>query len=192
MAVYDWNTLLQQWNEVLLQKLDLTVYNAFVEPDITPAVVASGWLGFPGATEEQITATEQRLGVSLPPSYRTFLQTSNGFRLAGNIVPRLLSTDEIRWSRDGDYDFSELADDSLDEWDDLDRDLYAYHLPATLEVSARETIGTAIYLLNPMVITSDGEWEAFFYAAWAVGAVRFASFWDLMQKEYQDFVQVKD
>lgn len=47
--------------------------------------------------------------------------------------------------------------------------------------SAISDIGDdAVYLLNPQVLTEDGEWEAWSFAAWLPGAVRFPSFWDLI------------
>jgi len=46
-------------------------------------VVASGWLGFPGATEAETAAAEAHLGVTLPPSYRAFLRVSNGWHRPG-------------------------------------------------------------------------------------------------------------
>jgi hypothetical protein len=43
---------------------------------------------------------------------------------------------------------------------------------------------SAIYLLNPQVVTVDGEWEAWFYAPWNIVPARYRSFWDLMQAEF--------
>jgi hypothetical protein len=37
------------------------------------------WLGEPPASEQQIEALQDRLNRALPPSYRSFLATSNGF-----------------------------------------------------------------------------------------------------------------
>lgn len=42
----------------------------------------------------------------------------------------------------------------------------------------------AILLLNPQVITSEGEWEAWFFSNWGPGADRYPSFWELMQEQY--------
>lgn len=39
---------------------------------------AAGWLGFDPATEGEVLAAEQRLGVRFPPTYRNFLLASNG------------------------------------------------------------------------------------------------------------------
>lgn len=44
-----------------------------------------------------------------------------------------------------------------------------------------------VYLLNPRVVTPDGEWEAWYFAHWLPGAVRYRSFWDLMNDEYHNF-----
>jgi HEAT repeat protein len=54
-----------------------------------------------------------------------------------------------------------------------------------LQISA---IGdAAVYLLNPQVITKNGEWEAWFFANWLPGAHRYRSFQELMQGQYTSF-----
>ena len=195
MTSVDWASWLAQWNRELLERLDLTKYNAFIEPDITPDVIAAGWLGYPGATEAQIANLEARLGVPLPPSYRAFLSVSNGFRQPGMIVPRLLTSAEVEW-------FRVRNQDTIDTWvAGLERSLrdaphilagepdpFERYLPTALEISACETVGTAIYLLNPKIIAPDGEWEALYFAHWIPGAERYPSFWALMQAEREAFL----
>ncbi|WP_326765011.1 hypothetical protein OG978_10920 [Streptomyces sp. NBC_01591] len=44
-----------------------------------------------------------------------------------------------------------------------------------------------VHLLNPRVITPDGEWEAWYLAHWLPGAVRYRTSWDLMKDEYRTF-----
>lgn len=183
----DWATWLQRWNRELLARFDSTEYNAFVDSRVTPEVLASGWLGFPGAREEQLAELEGRLAVPLPPSYRSFLQISNGFLQPGVIVPRLLGADEVAWLRDVDPD-------TIEAWTAPQTDCpagldsFEQYLPTALRVSARETVGTAMYLLNPGVMSVDGEWEAFFFAHWVPGVRRFPSFWALMQSELEDLL----
>lgn len=53
----------------------------------------------------------------------------------------------------------------------------------------RPDSGSGLYLLNPRIVTAEGEWEAWFFAHWLPGANRYRSFWELMQGEYQNFVQ---
>jgi len=49
---------------------------------------------------------------------------------------------------------------------------------------------SAIYLLNPNVVTPEGEWEAWFFANWNPGAVRYRSFWDLMQSDLATIIKL--
>ncbi|WP_329450816.1 hypothetical protein OG894_12620 [Streptomyces sp. NBC_01724] len=60
------------------------------------------------------------------------------------------------------------------------------YVPHTLKISHTPE-ATEVYLLNPCVVTADGEWEAWFVAHWLPGAVRYQSFWDLMNDEYRRF-----
>ena len=59
------------------------------------------------------------------------------------------------------------------------------YLESALEVS--EEGDSAVYLLNPEVVTADGEWEAWFFANWLPGASRYRSFTELMEAEYRTF-----
>jgi hypothetical protein len=98
------------------------------------------------------------------------------------IVPRLLPANEVAWLRDVDQE-------TIDVWTGCgDTGDFERHLPATLRVSARETVGTAMYLLNPEVIGADGEWEAFYFAHWLPGVRRYPSFRALMQAELEDLL----
>jgi hypothetical protein len=186
--MHEWQRWLAEWNREILAHYDPTEHNAFVDTTlVTPAVLSSGWLGFPGASEAQLAELELRLGVTLPPSYRSFLRASNGFLQPGVIVPRIFSAKEVSWLRD-------IDPGTIDAWTDaspdavVDPDEFVQYLPTALQVSARETVGTAMYLLNPRVTTADGEWEAFFFAHWVPGVRRFPSFWALMEAELQDLL----
>lgn len=181
--MYDWEEWLQTWNREILARYDPTKYNAFVDPRVTPDVVASGWLGSPGASEAQIAELEVRLGTTLPPSYRSFLRVSNGFLQPGVIVPRLLPAEEVNWLRDVDPDTIEAWTEGMSSSGGADADVPERRLSTALQVSARETVGTAMYLLDPRSVNADGEWEAWFFAHWIPGADRFPSFRTLMQSE---------
>jgi hypothetical protein len=60
------------------------------------------------------------------------------------------------------------------------------YLQTVLEIS--DLGDSAIYLLNPQVITEDGEWEAWFFCKWLPGADRYRSFREMMQTEYKNFL----
>lgn len=81
MTVYDWKSLMTDWNGKIFKTVatDPNEYNDltdYYEPD----VLESKGLGYPPAGETQIQALENAIGKPLPPSYRQFLQFSNGWR----------------------------------------------------------------------------------------------------------------
>src|SRR5262249_53269815 len=59
------------------------------------------------------------------------------------------------------------------------------YLEHTLEISTRGD--SSVYLLNPMIVGTDGEWEAWFFANWGPGAHRHQSFAEMMLAHYEDF-----
>lgn len=202
MTTFNWKDLMTQWNQELLADED-------IRAELPPEVITSGWLGYPGATEAQIAQLEERLGTSLPPSYRQFLQFSNGWRDTGYFIPAIWSTEEIEW-------FAVRNQGVIDVWtegerydgreQDLapDEEYLIYgedgadegtfrpaYLQTALEISDRERAGTAVYLLNPQIVTPEGEWEAWFFAHWIPGATRYRSFWDLMQHEHKSFLYLE-
>jgi hypothetical protein len=183
-TVAEWERWLREWNGQLLERFDPDEAPALVDPAVTPTVVASGWLGFPGAPEAEIARLEDRLGARLPPSYRSFLLASNGFLQPGVIVPRLLGVDEVSWFRDSHKD-------TIDAWRQGAGSCaggFEHHLPHALQVSAVERVGTAVYLLNPDVVGADGEWEAFYFAHWVPGVHRHPSFRALMLAEQESWL----
>lgn len=190
MRQFEWEPFLKQWSQAILAAPD------FDPADLSPAVVESGWLGLPGATDDQIRAAEARLGVSLPPSYRAFLKVTNGWRYTGGFARRLLPVEEIDWLR---VQYQEWIRAWTQPWENMGRaeTLTASlepgepdyrHLPDTLAIS--EAGDGAIFLLNPKVVTPAGEWEAWFFADWVPGADTYASFWDMLQGQCQSQIAI--
>lgn len=142
------------------------------------------------ATNIEIEALERRLGKNLPPSYRNFLLYSNGW-LVMNCFSKLYSTEEIDWFR--------VQHEDLTDWSDylISDEQYFYYgayqslsnirgryLKTALQISTYED--GYVYLLNPEIIDERGEWEAWDFGTKISGAYRYRSFWDMMQKNYQD------
>ena len=178
------------WNARLVIHPDIEEYIDVVE-------LPQQWLGFPGATETQLVQLESQLGTTLPPSYRAFLSYTNGWRLLTFTIENVCSTENVTWFIDR-YPRIVQAWMSMPTMDIPDSRYYVYdehqreidirpeYLASCLLIS--DIADAAMVLLNPDVMTSDGEWEAWLLASWLPGAHRYRSFWELMQAEYQSFL----
>ncbi|GAA3442393.1 SMI1/KNR4 family protein [Planomonospora venezuelensis] len=156
------------------------------------------WLGTPGAAEAEIVRHEERLGMRLPPSYREFLEVSDGWDETGAAAGPLLPVGGTGWLRELDPDLADTWSSSYEGLRIPDEDYFVYgqgqdtaalrteYLRDTLRIGEYDD-GT--YLLNPHVTTPDGEWEAWYLAAWLPGAVRFRSFWDLMNRRLREYAE---
>jgi hypothetical protein len=74
MPSFPWKDLLALWSMEIIRSGEY-------EDELTLEVTGSGWMGYPGAKEEEIAAAEARLGLTFPPSYRGFLKITNGWRM---------------------------------------------------------------------------------------------------------------
>lgn len=188
-----WTQLLQPWsNEILNSTLAQKP-----EPDITPEMIRSRWLGYAGATEQQITDAELRLKTTFPPSYRTFLLTTNGWSVLTHFTGLLWDTEHIEWLRKSDPAFIRIWSQDARRIPDKEYLVYGdtqdagvlrgRYFRTGLEISNPGYLDGEFYMLNPQIVTPEGEWEAWFFASWLPGARRYRSFWDLMQAQYQMF-----
>jgi len=190
---FNWRDFLGQYSQELLADDN-------IRASLPPEVIASEWLGFDGASDEDIRQLENRLKIELPPSYRQFLQTTNGWRNSGAFIYQLWSTQQVAWfkvrNRGWIRAYNLWPFKTLPSVPDIDYFVYGKkqdpavfrteYLQTALEIS--DTGDSAIYLLNPKVITPDGEWEAWFFANWLPGAARYRSFRELMQAEREMFL----
>jgi len=154
-----------------------------------------------GATEEVLVKVEARLKVKLPPSYRAFLGASNGVENVSQFVPVLKPVEKVKWFAREHRDWVQAYTDPMAGVDQLlpaEQEYFDYssesqgrfdttHLAQTLCIS--EMGDSAVLLLNPMVVWPDGEWEAWFFANWIPGAVRYRSFAEWMRHEAAEFRQ---
>lgn len=170
MTEPQWKTFLNDYNKELLS------YEKVVEA-LPREIIKAGWMGFTGASEEELAATEKRLASSLPPSYRAFLKASNGWRFPSVWILELLPTSKVAWFREQNQDWIDaynrpaagLRPISDDEYFVYGRDQDCIHfraeyLQTALQVS--DVGDDGVVLLNPKVVTPDGEWETWFFANW--------------------------
>ncbi len=187
MPEIDWLPFLKIYSSKLLADAD-------IHSRAPQEVLDAQWLGFPGVTPAEVEAAEARLGQRLPPSYRSFLLATNGWRQSGYFIHKLWPVQEIAWFRERNRRWIDaslrrfrklppLSDEEYlvyGEGQESNRFRPAY-LETALEIS--EAGDAAVYLLNPEVQDAQGEWEAWFFADWLPGANRYRSFWDLMLSE---------
>ncbi|MCZ0998127.1 SMI1/KNR4 family protein [Streptomyces mirabilis] len=180
----DWRSFLVRWSQEWAdaQNPDAPASERHVR-DEEP--VRTRWLGFPPASEERIRALEERLGHRLPPSYRTFLAVSDGWRHAGGFVWLLAGTDAVRRHEDAaglaEYFPGDPDDDPTPE-DVLLAGMWERALQLDVE-------SDAVYvLLDPGDVDDAGEWAVYCYASWrASPPERYASFGAFMEAMYREF-----
>ncbi|MFF9645535.1 SMI1/KNR4 family protein [Kitasatospora aureofaciens] len=169
---FDWRSFLTRWSEEWA--------GAYESPDELPAADDGAawrarWLGSEPASGERIAAVEERLGHRLPPSYRAFLEVTDGWRHAGGFVHRLAGSGEARWHEDA-FGLSEYYGEGELEG------MWARALQLDVE-SDMTTV-----LLDPLAVGEDGEWAVYCHKSWAHGApTRYGSFREFMLDMYEEF-----
>lgn len=158
---------------------------------IEEMVVKSGWLGLPPDSDGEIANLERRLGTTLPPSFRQFLQVSNGWLRGPSYPERWYGTGEIGWFRDLEAEYVRIWAENIGPVPDDEYFVYgpkqestairAEYVAACLQVS--DVIDGYVYLLNPEVISPEGEWEAWVLGSKLPGAIRYRSWWELVAAE---------
>ncbi|MCQ8773069.1 SMI1/KNR4 family protein [Streptomyces telluris] len=177
-ATFGWRLFLQQWSEEWADACD---------PDDFPDETAlrDRWLGFAPATAARIAAAEERLGCHFPPSYRAFLEVSDGWREAGGFVELLAGTADARWYEDesgfGEFYREELTGDAAPE-EVLRAGMWSRALQ--LDVESDSTY----VLMDPLDVSEDGEWAVYRHSVWAAAPPeRYASFRAFMEAMYRQF-----
>ncbi|BAZ08347.1 hypothetical protein NIES4071_01520 [Calothrix sp. NIES-4071] len=186
---FDWEKHLQEWS---LKRLE--ILEDYEKEELPASMLESGYLGYPGATEQEIATAEARLGLTFPYSYREFLKVSNGLLTSGQGL-KFSSTEEIEWYA---WDNEAFIDKCIETWEPVtDEEYFVYgaeqwdlvwrpeYLQTAIEISSRDN--GYIFLLNPQVSVLDNEWEAWFCSfstAWGIS--RYRSFQEMMENILND------
>jgi hypothetical protein len=173
------------WQQVFKRVTDLIIDTPaldFLRRNLPPEDLAGRRLSRPGASQDEIRGSEMRLGTRLPSSYREFIAESNGF-LCFPGLGRLSAIAEVGWFRDLDSEWCEILEESSEQWAGIPRsaeypndDWPVPYVREVLQVST--ATDDDIILLNPQVISQDGEWEA--YSLNSHGSSCYRSFGDLI------------
>ena len=187
MTESEWNAFLTEYNRELL------AYEQVVEA-LPRDILKAGWLGFAGVELSELIATERQFAVRLPPSYREFLKASNGWRFPSVSVSDLRPLAKVSWFREQNQHWIDAYLRHSGELPQIsDTNYFVYgkkqdsvkfrpeYLQTALQIS--EVDDSAVVLLNPQVITPEGEWETWLFANWLPGAVRYRSFGEWLAHE---------
>lgn len=181
---FGWSAFLHDWS------LELCGDEAFART-LDDAVVESGWTGAGPVSEGDLAELEERLGRTLPPSYRSFLLTSDGY-VGGGSVQRIRPAREVRPFTDEEAEWVRIWNDAAGDETPLtiEEHVAARGDPSSARwpllsdaIQVSDTDDGAVYLLCPAVVDDDGEWEAWLFASWLAGAARYPSWWDLLNDE---------
>ena len=142
------------------------------------------------ASEADIAQLEKRFNVKFPPSYLSLLKLTNGLVVIGMDAfdGNLLPSNKVTYFKDSypnlydiDVKYKPYASDgeyfvygkkqntALTRWNYFD---------SAIVISS--FADSALYILNPMIVDADGEWEAWIYSP-SRGIVRYRSFIDLIR-----------
>lgn len=190
MKTFDWESHIREWSCKRIECLTESE-----KEKLAPEILESSYLGYPGATEEQIAVAEARLGAIFPPSYRKFLTISNGLGYPSNygLDFAFYPTEEVDW-----YVLTapEFVDEILEIWLELepvtDKEYFVYgeeqcdltfrpeYLQTALQISCEYE--HSVFLLNPQIISENGEWEAWYCDfSTGFGISRYRSFEEMME-----------
>ncbi|MGH3387709.1 MAG: SMI1/KNR4 family protein [Actinomadura sp.] len=184
MASTDGARSVEQWRRYLAEYSAevLRVAREDELHEVSDVQRSAGRLGFDGAGEGRLAALEQRLGIRLPPSYRSFLAVSDGWLNIGPFMWTMRISGDVGWLRDADADVWEiLREDATPEETAL--------VDRALLVSGD---GDAQYwLLDPGDVSAAGEWAAYVWASWYPGlGDRYDSFAALVDAERASFEEL--
>lgn len=181
MDIDNWQWFLDRWNAQwkAVQKL--------ADPEeADEEALAAGGLCFPPAGERRTAALERRLGTALPPSYRAFLQVSDGWRHAGGSVYLLAGTGDADWHRDP-MGMKALYEEQLDARSAPSEVLMAGMWERALRLSVDSDMTDV--LLDPGDTDENGEWALYVYKGWSGEyPERYGSFAAFMREGHRKFV----
>ncbi|MER5936926.1 SMI1/KNR4 family protein [Streptomyces sp. NPDC001928] len=182
----EWRAYLTEYSDWALRTLDEEELARLLGPTyqllgggLSEQQVSSRWLGYEPADEQLIAATEERLGVPLPPSLRSFLRTSNGWWRVAGWIDSLHPCADIGWFTES------FGEEWLNDDGDGSDDVFRHGL-----VIAQ---GEDVFLLDTSDVLETGEYRAYLLAV-KYGTLddpcdSFSELLTLGREEFKDTIQ---
>ncbi|PWK77536.1 SUKH superfamily protein [Mucilaginibacter oryzae] len=127
---------------------------------LTDEQIQTEWLGKPPASENEIKAAEDRLGVAFPADYKDFLLIANGFSAPNDIEPGFEPADRVDFLKNIDPFLVEIWNETeLDERVDLERSIVVAGIDAE-----------QYFLLVPP-LPGAVNWKYLKFANWIPGSI---------------------
>ncbi|MFD6230548.1 SMI1/KNR4 family protein [Streptomyces sp. NPDC060232] len=181
MMRFEWRPFLERWSAEWADAYDPERDG----PRGGEGCAAAGWLGREAAAAAGIAAAETRLGVTLPPSLRSFLAVTDGWHHAGTFVWRLAGCEDLDWCGDP-HDMRDMWLDGAG--DDADEDLVRMAGTWSRSLQLATESDMVDVLLDPGDVDARGEWAVYTWAPWwASPAERHPSFRHFMEDMYRQF-----
>ncbi|WP_051906840.1 SMI1/KNR4 family protein [Methylomarinum vadi] len=168
--------------------------------DLIDEVLLNNGLLFPPADKSVIDALERRLQVTLPESYKEFLQVSNGML---NVYGRLLPDNEVDWLRirdketmetwwiEGDEPDEEVPDVGYFSYEANDvfgnaEDTRVEYLEKCLQIGdTNQIMNASLWLLNPVIQNGPNDWECWVWNPGDPSVPRYRNFKEMMEIRYR-------
>ncbi|MFK4071720.1 SMI1/KNR4 family protein [Streptomyces sp. NPDC029674] len=190
MEIFEWGPLLKRWSEECLVALAAGEAEEFEELD--EDILQERWLGFGPADPVRIADLEERvrgLGITvpLPPSLRSFLETTDGWRFLSGSVHLLAGAEGI--SRYGDpYELRKMYErhygETATEQQVLEAGMWGRALQLALDSDMTDV------LLDPGDVDAEGEWAVYVHRGWSGDQLepeRYGSFRAFMEERHKEF-----
>lgn len=191
MGPLEWKAYLQECSRQIISSPEDGT------PLLPEAVLRSGWLGYEGASKTAIRQAEARLGVSLPPSLRSFYLASNGWRTVGCFIYEVLAVEKIGWCSELEPNLYEIGlgvEQQFGGEPEVHLREFAFEggtqVKRSLVVTQNGDAST--WLLDPGTINDRGEWAGGRWSSWNPGMEWIAdSFEGLFRNEYETFLRLR-
>ena len=192
MGPLEWKAYLQECSRQIIEDGD-----EGGGPSLSEGVIQSEWLSYEGASNTAIRKAEKRLGITLPPSLRSFYLATNGWRTVGCFIYEVLPVEKIGWLSEVEPDLYEISvgvEAQFGSDPKVDLREFAYEggtrVKRSLVISLWGDAST--WLLDPETVNGKGEWAGGRYSSWNPGMEWIAnSFEELFRAEYKTYLRLR-